>query len=194
MRNPFKYFNSSPEIIRLTVLMYVKYPLSLRNVEDLLAERGIDICHETVRHWWNRFGPIFAAEIKKKRIGPPRSFFELAVASRRGVRQNQRQAPLLWRAVEHEGEVLEVIANKRRDRKAALILLKRLMKKYGKPHSIVTDRLTLAYIPEFGDVRMTASLPSQICRLARRIFGQRPLRDSCPFRKLYPRVVMMKSA
>jgi transposase-like protein len=54
--SPFRYFNSSPEVIRLVVMMYVKYPLSLRNVEDLLAERGIDICHETVRLWWNRFG------------------------------------------------------------------------------------------------------------------------------------------
>ena len=61
MRNPFRYFNSSPEVFRLTVLMYVRYPLSLRQVEDLLFERGIDICHETVRFWWNRFGPMFAA-------------------------------------------------------------------------------------------------------------------------------------
>ena len=68
MRNPFRYFNSSPEIIRLTVMMYVRYPLSLRQVEDLLFERGIDICHETVRFWWNRFGPLFAAEIRKRRI------------------------------------------------------------------------------------------------------------------------------
>ncbi|MEO7719935.1 MAG: IS6 family transposase, partial [Capsulimonas sp.] len=58
LRTPFYRFNSSPEIIRLAVMMYVKYPLSLRNVEDLLHERGIDICHETVRHWWNRFGPM----------------------------------------------------------------------------------------------------------------------------------------
>ena len=50
--SPFRYFNSSPEVIRLVVMMYVRFPLSLRNVEDLLAERGIDICHETVRHWW----------------------------------------------------------------------------------------------------------------------------------------------
>ena len=64
--DPFRYFNSSPEVIRLVVMMYVRYPLSLRNVEDLLAERGIDISHETVRFWWNRFGPMFAAEIRKK--------------------------------------------------------------------------------------------------------------------------------
>ena len=68
MSNPFKYFNSSPEVIRLVVMMYVRYPLSLRNVEDLLAERGIDISHETIRFWWNRFGPMFAAEIRKRRV------------------------------------------------------------------------------------------------------------------------------
>src|SRR5476649_533566 len=68
MKDPFRYFNSSPEVICLVVMMYVRYPLSLRNVEDLLAERGIDISHETVRFWWNRFGPMFAAEIRKTRI------------------------------------------------------------------------------------------------------------------------------
>jgi hypothetical protein len=66
--NPFLYFNSSPEVIRLVVMMYVKYPLSLRNVEDLLHERGIDLSYETVRYWWNRFGPMFAAEIRRKRV------------------------------------------------------------------------------------------------------------------------------
>ena len=63
MSNPFRYFNSLPEVIRLVVMMYVRYPLSLRNVEDLLADRGIDIRYETVRFWWNRFG----------RCSPPRS-------------------------------------------------------------------------------------------------------------------------
>ncbi|MDA0787629.1 MAG: IS6 family transposase, partial [Proteobacteria bacterium] len=68
MKNFFRCFNSSPEVIRLTVMMYVRYPLSLRQVEDILSERGIDICHETVRFWWNRFGPMFAAEIRKRRV------------------------------------------------------------------------------------------------------------------------------
>ena len=68
MHNPFRYFNSSPEVIRLAVMTYVRYPLSLRQVEDLLFERGIDICYETVRYWWNRFGPVFAAEIRKRRV------------------------------------------------------------------------------------------------------------------------------
>ena len=67
MRNPFRYFKTSPEVIRLAVMMYVRFPLSLRQVEDLLQERGIDISHEAVRSWWNRFGPLFAAEIRKKR-------------------------------------------------------------------------------------------------------------------------------
>jgi putative transposase len=68
MGNPFRYFNSSPEISRLTVMLYIRYPLSLRQVDDILFERGIDICHETVRFWWNRFGPMFAAEIRKRRV------------------------------------------------------------------------------------------------------------------------------
>jgi len=72
--DPFKWFDSSPEVIRLVVMLYVKFPLSLRNVEDLLHEHGIDICHETVRHWWNRFGPIFAAEIRRKRVDRMRAF------------------------------------------------------------------------------------------------------------------------
>ena len=72
--NSFRYFNSSPEVIRLVVMMYVRFPLSLRNVEDLLSERGIDICHETVRHWWNRFGPLFAADIGRQRVSRMRGF------------------------------------------------------------------------------------------------------------------------
>jgi putative transposase len=65
--SPFRYFNLSPEVIRLVVMMYVRFPLSLRNVEDLLFEHAIDISHETVRHWWNRFGPMFAADIRRQR-------------------------------------------------------------------------------------------------------------------------------
>ena len=67
-RDPFKYFLSSPEIIRLAVMLCVRFPLSLRNVEDLLHERGVDISHETVRFRWHRFGPTLAAEIRKRRI------------------------------------------------------------------------------------------------------------------------------
>jgi putative transposase len=86
MRNPFRYFNSSPEVIRLAVMMYIRYPLSLRQVEDLLFERGIDICHETARFWWNRFGPMFAAEIRKCRVSQQ---FAVAMARGRSLRSDQ---------------------------------------------------------------------------------------------------------
>ncbi len=140
MLNPFRYFNSSPEIIRLTVMMYIRYPLSLRQVEDLLFERGIDICHETVRFWWNRFGPIFAAEIRKRRVHHRSYSLWRWHLDEVFVRING-ETHYLWRAVDHEGEVLEVFATKRRDRKAALKFLKRAMKRYGSPNVIVTDRL-----------------------------------------------------
>ena len=89
--SPFRYFNSSPEVIRLVVMMYVRFPLSLRNVEDLLFERGIDICHETVRHWWNRFGPMFAADIRRQRVSPDARLPAVALAPRRDVREAQRR-------------------------------------------------------------------------------------------------------
>ena len=140
MKNPFRYFNSSPEIIRLAVMMYIRYPLSLRQVEDLLSERGIDICHETVRFWWKRFGPLFAAEIRKRRIHHHSHSNWRWHLDEVFVRING-ETHYLWRAVDHEGEVLEVFATKRRDRKAALRFMKRAMKRYGRPRSIVTDRL-----------------------------------------------------
>jgi putative transposase len=138
---PFRYFNSSPEVIRLVVMMYVRYPLSLPNVEDLLAERGVDISHETVRFWWNRFGPLFAAEIRKRRVAHmracPRRRWHLDEVF---VKVNGKLC-YLWCAVDHEGEVLEAVVTARRDKAAALKLLKRIMKKYGRPRTIVTDRL-----------------------------------------------------
>ena len=142
MKNPFRYFNSSPEVIRLTVMMYIRFPLSLRQVEDLLHERGIDVCHETVRLWWNRFGPLFAAEIRRWRA----EFFRTIPQWRWHLNEVfvkiNGETFYLWRAVDHEGEVLEVFATKRRDRKAALAFLKRAMKRYGRPQAVVTDRLS----------------------------------------------------
>ena len=141
MSNPFRYFNSSPEVIRLVVMMYVRYPLSLRNVEDLLAERGIDISHETVRFWWNRFGPMFAAEIRKRRVAGIRGFFQWRWHLDEVFVKVNGKLCYLWRAVDHEGEVLEAVVTARRDKAAALKLLKRLMKKYGRPMIVVTDAL-----------------------------------------------------
>jgi putative transposase len=138
MCNPFRYFNSSPEVIRLAVMMY---PLSLRQVEDLLFERGIDICHETVRFWWNRFGPMFAAEIRKRRVRNNRCYSQWRWHLDEVFVRINGETHYLWRAVDHEGEVLDIFATRRRDRKAALKFLKRTMKSYGRPWSIVTDRL-----------------------------------------------------
>ena len=121
-------------------MLYVRYPLSLRQVEDLLFERGIDICHETVRYWWNRFSPLFAAEIRKRRIDRRNWSNWRWHLDEVFVRING-ETHYLWRAVDHEGEVLEVYATKRRDHRAALEFLKRAMKRYGRPASIVTDRL-----------------------------------------------------
>ena len=138
--NPFRYFKTSPEIIRLAVMMYIRYPLSLRQVEDILFERGIDISHETVRYWWNRFGPLFAAEIRKRRI-KGRNYSNWRWHLDEVFVRINGDRHYLWRAVDHEGEVLEGYVTKRRDRRAALKFLKRTMKRYGAPWSIVTDRL-----------------------------------------------------
>ncbi|WP_288903025.1 IS6 family transposase [uncultured Sneathiella sp.] len=141
MRNPFRYFKTSPAIIRLAVMMYVRYPLSLRQVKDLLNERGIDVSYETIRSWWNRFGPLFAAEIRKKRtMSSPHSPQWKWHLDEVFVRING-EIHYLWRAVDHEGEVLEAFVTKRRDRKAALKFLKKTMKRYGSPKVIVTDKL-----------------------------------------------------
>ena len=153
MHNPFRYFNSSPEVIRLAVMMYIRYPLSLRQVEDLLFERGIDICHETVRFWWNRFGPKFAAQIRERRI-IDRSHSNWRWHLDEVFVRINGETHYLWRAVDHEGEVLEVFATKRRDRKAASKFLKRAMKRYGRPRTIVTDRLRSygAAMKEIGNI------------------------------------------
>jgi len=74
MNISFRYFKSSPEIIQSTVLLYVQYSLSLRNVEEILAERGIKISYETVRYWWNRFGPIIANRLRKRRYSGCRNY------------------------------------------------------------------------------------------------------------------------
>ncbi len=139
--DPFKYFHRSPEIIRLAVMMYVCFPLSLRNVEDLLHERGIDISHETVRYWWNRFVPLFAVEIRRKRVHQKRSYSNWQWHLDEVFVKINGETHYLWRAVDHEGEVMESYVTKRRDRKAALKFLKKSMKRHGRPDILVTDKL-----------------------------------------------------
>ena len=145
MANPFRCFNSSPEVIRLVVMMYVKYPLSLRNVEDLLFERGIDISYETVRFWWNRFGPMFAGEIRRKRVQQMRAYTHWRWHLDEVYVKINGEMHYLWRAVDHEGEVLESYVTKTRDKAAALTFIRKAMKRHGRPQAVVTDRL-----PSYG--------------------------------------------
>ncbi|GAA4644482.1 IS6 family transposase [Pontixanthobacter gangjinensis] len=121
--------------------MYVRFPLSLRNVEDLLSERGIDICHETVRHWWNRFGPLFAADVKRQRISRMRGFRQWKWHLDEVYVKINGEMHYLWRAVDQEGEILESYVTKRRDKKAALRFLRKAMKRHGQVERIVTDGL-----------------------------------------------------
>jgi putative transposase len=115
--NPFRYFRGYPPRRGHDD---VRFPLSLRNVADLLFERGIDICHETVRHWWNRFGPLFAANIRRQRVSRMRGFRHWkSHLDEMCVRINGEMI-YLWRAVDHEGEVLESYVTKTRDKAAAL--------------------------------------------------------------------------
>ncbi|SDL49875.1 IS6 family transposase [Aliiruegeria lutimaris] len=137
----FKYFRTSREIIRLTVMLFVRFPLSLRKVEDLLHERGIEVSHESLRFWWQRFGPLFAAEIRKKRAERLRSGPQWRRHLDEMFTKINGERHYLWRAVDHEGEVLESFVTKTRDKKAALKFLKKTMRRYGRPESIVTDLL-----------------------------------------------------
>src|SRR5690606_7063590 len=138
--SPFKWFKTSPEIIRLAVMMYVRFPLSLRNVEDLLHERGVEISHETVRFWWHRFGPMFAAKIRNRRIEGMKSSHWRWHLDEIFVKINGERR-YLWRAVDHEGEVLESFVTKTRDKKSALKFLKKAMRKHGRCELYVTDKL-----------------------------------------------------
>jgi putative transposase len=140
-RYPLRYFKTSPTIIRLAVMLYICFPLSLRNVEDLLHERGIEICHEPVRYWWNRFGPIFAAEIRRKRVDGMSQCRKWKWHLDEMYVKINGAMHYLWRAVDHEGEVLKSYVTKTRDRKAALKFLKKSMRRHGRPEAIVTDKL-----------------------------------------------------
>lgn len=137
----FDLFNSSSEVTRLMVMMYVRPPLSLRNVEHLLAERGIDLCHETVRMWWNRLGPLFAGDIKRQRISRMRGFRQWRWHLDEMYVKLGGEMVNLWRAVDQEGEILESYVAKTRDKDAALRFIKKALKRHGPPGAIATDGL-----------------------------------------------------
>jgi putative transposase len=122
-------------------MMYVRYPLSLRNVEDLLFERGIDLCHETIRFWWNRFGPTFAGEVRRQRVSRMRGFRQWSWHLDEVYVKINGEMHYLWRAVDHEGEILESFVTKTCDKQAALTFMKKALKRHSTPEAITTDGL-----------------------------------------------------
>jgi putative transposase len=126
-----------PEIIQQAIWLYVRFTLSFRDVEDLLAERGIIVSYETVRRWVNHFGPKIAADLRKRRP-KPHSIWHLDEV----YLKIDGRLVYLWRAVDAEGEVLDVLVQSRRNKRAALKLMRKLLKKYGFiPDKLVTDDL-----------------------------------------------------
>jgi transposase-like protein len=126
-----------PEIIRHAVWLYVRFTLSYRDVEDLLAERGLDVSYETVRRWVLKFGPLFARELRRRRHRPTSHWHLDEMAVLIGGKQ-----VWLWRAVDDEGEVLDLLVQRRRDKNAAVKLMRKLLKKHGfAPDVLVTDKL-----------------------------------------------------
>ena len=126
-----------PEIIRHAVWLYVRFTLSYRDVEDLLAERGLDVSYETVRRWVLKFGPLFARELRRRRHRPTSHWHLDEMAVLIGGKQFW-----LWRAVDDEGEVLDLLVQRRRDKDAAVKLMRKLLKKQGfAPEVLVTDKL-----------------------------------------------------
>ncbi len=126
-----------PDIIRHAVWLYLRFTLSFRDVEDLLAERGIEVSYETIRRWVLKFGPAFARELRQRRPRPSSQWhmdeMSVAIGGKR---------VWLWRAVDHEGEILDLLVQRRRDKAAAVKLMRKLLKKQGyAPEVLVTDKL-----------------------------------------------------
>jgi transposase-like protein len=126
-----------PEIIQQAIWLYIRFTLSFRDVEDLLAERGILVSYESVRRWVNHFGPMIAADLRKR--GPkPHTIWHLDEVY---LKIDGRMV-YLWRAVDTEGEVLDVLVQTKRNKRAALKLMRKLLKKYGfVPDKLITDEL-----------------------------------------------------
>src|SRR5215831_7762282 len=125
------------EIIQHAIRLYLRFTLSYRDVEELLAERGLDISYETVRRWVLKFGPAIARRLRRRRPRPSKPWhLDEMVVRIAGKRM------YLWRAVDHEGGVLDMLLQRRRDSRAALRLMRKLLKKQGfAPKLLVTDKL-----------------------------------------------------
>ncbi len=125
----------------MVVMLYVRFPLSLRNVAELMFERGIDICHEKVRLWWNRFGLMFTAEIRRRGVNRMRRFRHWRWHLDEMHVKMSAKMVYLWRVVDHEGKVLKNFVTKKRDKSEALTSMKKALKRHGKAETIVTDGL-----------------------------------------------------
>jgi len=126
-----------PEIIHQAIWLYLRFTLSLRDVEDLLAERGMAVSYETVRRWVNHFGPMIAADLRKRRLKPHTTWHLDEVYLKIDGRM-----VYLWRAVDAEGEVLDVLVQSKRNKHAALKLMRKLLRTYAfVPERLVTDDL-----------------------------------------------------
>jgi len=126
-----------PQIIQHAIWLYLRFTLSYRDVEELLAERGFEISYETVRRWVQKFGPVIARRLRRRRPQPSKRWhLDEMVVRIAGKRM------YLWRAVDHESEVLDMLVQRRRDSRAALRLMRKLLKKQGfAPKLLVTDKL-----------------------------------------------------
>ncbi len=125
------------EVIHQAIWLYLQFTLSLRDVEDLLAERGVAVSYETVRRWVNHFGPMIAANLRKRRLKPHATWHLDEVYLKIDGR-----LVYLWRAVDAEGEVLDVLVQSKRNKRAALKLMRKLLKKCAfVPERLVTDDL-----------------------------------------------------
>ena len=138
-------------IVQHGVWLYLRFTLSYRDVEDLLAERGLDVSYETIRRWVLKFGPVFARRLRSSRPNPTARWHLDEM-----VMRIAGETVYLWRAVDHEGEVLDVLVQRRRDKRAALKLMRKLLKKQGfAPADVVTDKLR-SYGAAFADLGLTA--------------------------------------
>src|SRR5436305_5915246 len=139
-----------PPIIQQAIWLYLRFSLSYRDVEELLAERGLDISYETVRRWVRKFGSVIARWLRERRPRPSDRWHLDEIVVRIAGRQMY-----LWRAVDHEGEILDVLVQRRRDKQAAVTLMRKLLRKLGfAPKLVVTDRLQ-SYAAAFRDLRLT---------------------------------------
>jgi putative transposase len=139
-----------PPIIQHAIWLYLRFTLSYRDVEELLAERGLEVSYETVRRWVLKFGATVAQRLRKRRPRPSDRWhldeMVVRVAGRRMC---------LWRAVDHEGEILDMLVQRRRDKRAALRLMRKLLRKHGfTPRLVVTDKLR-TYGAAFGELQLT---------------------------------------